>query len=46
MSKFRQCLSQVNWYDLSGFNDPHKGYESFLNKYRKTYNNCFPSEKD
>ncbi len=45
VSKFRHCLSQVNWYDLSRFNDPHKGYESFLNKYRETYNNCFPLKK-
>lgn len=45
VSRFRHCLDGVFWHDLDGFCDPTKAYESFLNKYREIYNNCFPLKR-
>ena len=41
VSRFRQNLSEINWYDLERFCDPEHAYDIFLNKYHEIYNNCF-----
>ena len=45
VSRFRQNLSEINWYDLEGFCDPERAYDIFLNKYHEIYNNCFPCKR-
>ena len=45
VTEFRNCLSQINWFDHDDISDPVKAYSSFFNEFSKTYINCFPLKK-
>jgi hypothetical protein len=45
VAKFRNCLSNVNWYDLDDIHEPKKAYCSFFSKFNDIYNDCFPLKK-
>lgn len=45
IAQFSDRLSNVNWHDLNGFNDPKNAYACFLDKYRDIYNTCFPLKR-
>ena len=45
VAKFRNCLSNVNWYDLDDIHEPNKAYCSFFSKFNDIYNDCFPLKK-
>ena len=45
MDKFLENLQNVNWSHLNGYADPQQCYSSFVNKYTKIYDNCFPFKK-
>ena len=45
LAKFRNCLNEVNWHNLEGFDDPTNSYASFLSKYNDLYNSCFPLKR-
>ena len=42
LHKFREQLSQVNWSELEGFNDPNQSYNVFHSNFSNIYNSCFP----
>lgn len=42
LSKFRDCLSNVDWYDVFNENDPDAAYDKFLCKFTRMYDDCFP----
>ena len=43
MNKFKQQVSNINWLNLNGINDPINAYKSFLNKFNEIYEDCFPN---
>ena len=45
VSKFRNCLSNTNWFDLEDIHEPNKAYSIFLSKFNDIYNDCFPLKK-
>ena len=45
LSKIVEKLEGVEWSSLSGYNDPHTAYTSFLQKITEIYNDCFPVRK-
>ena len=45
MNKFKQQVSNINWLNLNGINDPNNAYKSFLNKFNEIYEDCFPLKK-
>ena len=45
MNKFKQQVSNINWLNLNGINDPINAYKSFLNKFNEIYEDCFPLKK-
>ena len=45
ISRFRTCLSEINWSDLLTDEDSNVAYTKFHSKYSTLYDECFPWEK-
>ena len=45
MNKFKQQVSNINWLNFNGINDPNNAYKSFSNKFNEIYEDCFLLKK-
>lgn len=45
INKFKEQLRNIDWMEIEGYNNPHSAYTSFLEKYTKVYNTCFPLKR-
>ena len=45
LAGFLKTLKEINCSFLDGYHDPKNAYKSFIKKYSKTYNVCFPVKK-
>jgi hypothetical protein len=42
MNKFRELLSQIDWYNKLNRMGPDESYTTFVNEYTKLFETCFP----
>ena len=42
LASFLETLKEITWSSLDGYHDPKNAYNSFIKKYSKSYNVCFP----
>ena len=43
--KLRDELSNINWSELHGYDDPHEAYARFRDRFTILYNKCFPLKR-
>ena len=45
VARFRNELSDINWREIPGFDNPSEAYGIFLSRFTSIYNKCFPLKK-
>ena len=45
VARFRNELSDINWKEIPGFDNPSEAYGIFLSRFISIYNKCFPLKK-
>ena len=45
VTKFKNCLSRVNWNEILDGNDANSDYDNFVNRFKELYDECIPLKR-